>query len=112
MIVCTMWAFTQTLGEFALTVLQVFYLSYVTFYLQKFVNIELMQRPNVGIIRKGESMCDSCKKKDATEKRIFKQCRHSYCERCFLRQCVDLCRCVHCAVVHLNCRLCSKASCN
>ena len=112
MIVCTMWAFTQTHGEFALTVLQVFYLFYVTFYLQKFVNIELERRPNVGIIRKGESMCDSCKKKDATEKRIFKQCRHSYCERCFLRQCVDLCRCVHCVVVHLNCRLCSKASCN
>ena len=71
-IACTMWAFTQVLGEFTLTVLQVFYLSYVTFYLQKFVNIELIQRPNVGIVHNGESMCDSCKKKDGTDKRMFK----------------------------------------
>ena len=109
MIPCTMWHFTYVLGEFTLTVLQVFYLSYVTFYLQKFVSIELMRRPNVGIIRKGDSMCDSCKSKDVTEKRVFKHCRHTYCERCFLRQCVNLCKCVHCAVVHLDCRLCSKS---
>lgn len=103
-----MWVFTQVLSEFALTVLQVFYLAYVTFSLQKFVNMELTRRPNVGIIRNGESMCDYCKKKDVTQKRIFKNCHHTYCERCFLRQCIELCQCVHCAVVHFQCRLCSK----
>lgn len=101
-----MLAFTQVLGEFTLTVLQVVYLAYVTFYLQKFVNLELTRRPQVGIIRNGDSMCDSCKRKDVTQKRIFKQCRHTFCERCFVRQCVELCPCVHCAVVHFQCRMC------
>ena len=94
----------QVFGELSLTALQVFYVAYVTFFLQKFINQP--QKSSVGIVRKSESMCESCKRKDSGQKRIFKRCHHTYCERCFLRQCVELCQCVHCAVVHIQCRLC------
>lgn len=98
----------QLLIELCLLTFEVYCFCTCVSYLEKASSFLLSRKNNIGIISKGESMCDICKKKDPENKRIFKACRHTFCRRCFLRHCIQLCQCTHCDIVQFECHICRK----
>ena len=98
----------KSLGELTLLTLVIYCLCYVVYWLNEFVNMSLPKRHTITIVKHAESMCDQCKKKDGEVKRLFKACNHTYCSRCFLGRCTQLCQCVTCRSAHFECHLCSR----
>ena len=95
--------------ELCLLTLEVYSFCTCVYYLEKASKFIASKRLGIDIISKGENICDICKRKDASEKRMFKRCKHTFCQRCFIRSCIQLCQCSHCDIAHFECHFCHKS---